>query len=515
MMKKVVLVDDEIEVREGIRNCINWEKEGFLYCGDAPDGELALPLIEREQPDIVITDIKMPFMDGIELSRIVRKKMPTTKIIILSGHDQFEYAREALRIQITEYCLKPLNATDLLSLLNKISKQVDAEQEERARLNELKNKVHENAILSRNQFLLELCEGTYSTSAAIKEASKFDIDIISNFYMVIIIEAKRELQNVMNRLHHLPTLHFNRHDKEAIYIIKGEKKQQLEGYANLIRHTLEKSVNARSSTKAVFGIGQVKSRIKEIATSYQEAYVQYHDNHTLHGAIPLETFKPPFNRYEVQQFLAYGQIEEVDKFSTYITTFLNEENQQNSFIYYYFLMEFTATIKNYLEKINSNYTQNPIISSMRQLEFQHSIHDRTQIKNYIANILTHVIQFRNQTKSKNYPLIEKAKVFIQEHFADSQLSLQQIAKIVNISPSYFSHIFSQEEGQTIKEYITSMRIEKAKELLITTNEKTYEIALKVGYSDSHYFCHMFKKVTGMTTREFKRKGLMIENDKED
>ncbi|MFD2877264.1 response regulator [Paenibacillus rhizoplanae] len=97
-MKKIMLVDDEILIRENIRECIDWEKEGFLYCGDAPDGELALPIIEAQLPDILITDIKMPFMNGLELTSVVRQKFPQIKIIILSGHDDFQYAQKALRL---------------------------------------------------------------------------------------------------------------------------------------------------------------------------------------------------------------------------------------------------------------------------------------------------------------------------------------------------------------------------------------------------------------------------------
>lgn len=116
-MQKVFLVDDEIVIRENIRTCIDWEKEGFVYCGDAPDGELALPLIEQVKPDILITDIRMPFMNGLELSAIVRRMRPDIKIIILSGHDEFEYARQAIRIGVEDYCLKPFSAEDLIRML--------------------------------------------------------------------------------------------------------------------------------------------------------------------------------------------------------------------------------------------------------------------------------------------------------------------------------------------------------------------------------------------------------------
>lgn len=120
-MKKIMLVDDEILTRESIRNCVDWKSNGFIYCGDAADGEMALPLIEEWSPQIVITDIKMPFMDGLELASIVRKAYPHIKIIILSGHDEFHYAQQALRIGVEDYCLKPVGSTDLIELLQKLA----------------------------------------------------------------------------------------------------------------------------------------------------------------------------------------------------------------------------------------------------------------------------------------------------------------------------------------------------------------------------------------------------------
>ena len=107
-MLKVFLVEDEIIVREGIKNNINWAAEGFAFAGEASDGELAYPLIQKARPDILITDIKMPFMDGLELSRLVRQEMPDIKIIILSGYDEFEYAKEAISIGITDYLVKQI-----------------------------------------------------------------------------------------------------------------------------------------------------------------------------------------------------------------------------------------------------------------------------------------------------------------------------------------------------------------------------------------------------------------------
>ena len=134
MTYKVFLVEDEIVTREGIRDTVDWVAAGYQFCGEAPDGEIALPLINERRPEIVITDIKMPFMDGLQLCRILKETLPDTKIIILSGHDEFKYAQEAIQIGVTEYLLKPIVPQDLLAALRKVARQIDEERQTSAHL---------------------------------------------------------------------------------------------------------------------------------------------------------------------------------------------------------------------------------------------------------------------------------------------------------------------------------------------------------------------------------------------
>ena len=125
---KVFLADDEIVVREGIRESFPWDETPYTLVGEAPDGEMALPMIRDTNPDIVITDIKMPFMDGIELCRTLRAQMPWIGIIVLSGYDEFEYARQCIQLGVREYMLKPINAEELRSVLDKVSAQLENER---------------------------------------------------------------------------------------------------------------------------------------------------------------------------------------------------------------------------------------------------------------------------------------------------------------------------------------------------------------------------------------------------
>ena len=148
-MLKVFLVEDESIMREGLRENIPWQQYGYEYVGDASDGEVALPLIRKAKPDVLITDIKMPFMDGLELSRIVMKELPNTKIIIISGHDDFEYARQAIQIGVEQYILKPITRESLKKVLIEINEKIEAEQEKNNYLRKFQNEMREIAFNAR------------------------------------------------------------------------------------------------------------------------------------------------------------------------------------------------------------------------------------------------------------------------------------------------------------------------------------------------------------------------------
>lgn len=493
-MKKIFLVDDEKVIREAIGHSIDWTKEGFEYCGDAPDGEMALPLIEKTKPDIVITDIKMPFMDGLQLSKILHDLLPEIKVIILSGHDEFEYAREAMRVKVSEYCLKPVSALDLLAILHAVSAQIDREEAEKKQLTELKNQARVNVSLSRDNFLDALCIGSYAAVDALRKATELKIDLIASYYFILIIETGNALVDSILTKHSCLT--FQKNGKETVFIFKGESNEELEQEAELIRKQL-----LLEPDKIQFGIGKVKNRIQGIAETYKEAtkeYMLFHSEGDVHSNKTIHQF----NRNDLIHFLKYGDTSKRADFSQNYASHLEEVTIRTPFYIYYFLMDFTITVVHFIKEQNNQSAT--ILNELHQLEVQINwIREYDEIVHYMNTILQLVITFREQTNGKFGQVIQKTKDYIRDNYNDPELSLQTIANKVNVSSSYLSHMFSQETGQTLIEYLTFTRIERAKEFLKTTNDKTYEIAQKVGYSDSQYFCHTFKKITGMTTRAFK------------
>ncbi len=187
-MLKVFLVEDEIIVREGIKNNINWAAEGFVFAGEASDGELAYPLIQKARPDILITDIKMPFMDGLELSRLVRQEMPDIKIIILSGYDEFEYAKEAISIGITDYLVKPIAGAKLLEAVRKVGKLIQEEQQQKLFLRTFEKERLESIRLGRQKLFRSLASGKKTVSELLQEGREVGLELVANRYNIVLLQ---------------------------------------------------------------------------------------------------------------------------------------------------------------------------------------------------------------------------------------------------------------------------------------------------------------------------------------
>ncbi|MBD3921652.1 response regulator [Paenibacillus sp. PR3] len=396
-MKKVMLVDDEILIRENIRDCIPWTQEGFAYCGDAPDGEVALPLIDQHVPDILITDIKMPFMNGLELSRIVRDKYPEMKIIILSGHDEFEYAREALRLGVEDYCLKPVSAADIVKLLQEVSCKIDRQRQDRERLEKLANRL----------------------------ASQRDV----------------------------------------VGPAGGGERLAITGHG-------------------VDGMG--------VSVGFDAT-----------GAAPSHVH---LDRQRFVSFLKVGVQAEADLYIRGYLSPLRGIDWSAASYGRYALNDLTVECWQAAREL----LRSPELTAEENQRFTQALATVRSTDDAVQYLLLVAEQFwtwRAQAAGRYSDQLRDVKAFIDSHIGDDKLSLQDAAAHVRMSPSHLSKVFAQETGETFIEYVMQMRIRKAMELLLATNDKTYEVAFKVGYNDAHYFSNVFRKATGMTPRDFRKRSV--------
>lgn len=524
MLYKVVLVEDEIVAREGIRDNVDWQSAGFKFCGEATDGETALPLIEATRPDVLITDIKMPFMDGLQLCKIVRERLPWLKIIILSGHDEFHYAQEALKLGVTEYLLKPLGVQDLHDVLQKVARQLDHERQEQEEWRELQDQVADNLKLRREKFLLQLVMGGISALEAIQRSRQLELDIIARWYQLTVIKAElcdrgdqfdyqkfQQVERIVAGLvQHNPDIYLLKKDlDELVLIFKGDSREQVAQEAYFLAELIKNEVESSTTCLLKFGLSAPQERLSDISRSFGQALALVQQ--------PTQVAKPSeiagqaekaellkLDKAALENFLKFGTSVEFDEFFAAYLRPLGQATLDSYLIKNYIFIDLVLTTAKFVHRLGG--VVDLVIPEINQVEtLMMHIRSIEQIRAEIRKIFASALSFREaQVQNQHSTVIPQAKEYIDQHFSDSELSLNAVAAHVNLSPSHFSTIFSRETGETFIEYLTRIRIEKAKELLKTTGLKSFEIADRVGYGDPHYFSTVFKKNTGLSPIEFRQ-----------
>jgi len=511
---KVFLVEDEIVTREGIRDNVNWNSAGFDFTGEAPDGEIALPLIQAAQPDVIITDIKMPFMDGLQLSKIIREHMPWVKIIIMSGYDDFSYAQSAIQLGITEYLLKPVGVQDLQASLIKVAAVLDHEKTEREDLKRLRGQVEENIALLRNRFLLRLLLGGESTSTVVEQSQQLGLSILAKWYLAMVIKIDcgsesplplfDECQQIETAVADLISQNMDailtkKDIDELILILKGESDEQIQQEGDFLAGLIQQEVGSKTPCRLVIGLGKPQQRLGDLHRSFSEALLRVTD-----GWSELEYGDlKKLDQGVLQRFLESGLIDDFDAFfETYIQP-LGESALRHRLIKQFFLLDILLSAAQFVSNLGANGDQ--VIPERLDLEdFLARLNSIDQIRTETKRIFAQALAFRDsQTKNGWTTVIQQAKTYLDSHYTDANLSLNEVAAQVNFSPNHFSAVFSRETGETFKDYLTRLRTDQAKKLLRTTNLKCSEVAFNCGYNDPHYFSMIFRKNTGFTPQQFR------------
>lgn len=521
MSYKVFLVEDEIVTREGIRDNIDWNRNGFEFCGEAADGETALPLLKSLQPDVLITDIKMPFMDGLQLSKIVHEIMPKIKIIILSGHDEFEYARQAIELGVSEYLVKPVSVQTLHQTLQNISVQLDQERKDQENLKILHDQVQENRAALQERLLLKLLVGAISSTEAIEKGQLLGMDLISRCYLVVILKVAsgnhaesfdyaqyQYIQQIAAGLvENNPDVFLLKKDwEELVLVLKGGNPEYLEEERDILLEQIGLKIK-KTNCQLTIGIGTYKTRVADIHESFIEAMVSIqaqedNDRDSLNQAVDKSVLLK-VDKFAVENYLRCGVKEDFDKFFDAFIRPLGETALKSYLLKSFIFVDVVLATVKLVHELGGEIDQ--VVPQLNSIEtILADIKTIEQLREQSYRILSSALVFRDsQTNSQYTGMIHQAKEFIEHHYMEPNLSLVEVASRVNLSPSHFSTVFSQETHQTFKDYLTEMRIRKAKELLRTTALRATDISCQVGYNDPHYFSFTFKKNTGLSPTEFR------------
>lgn len=537
---KVFLVEDEMVIRRGIKNSIDWEKEGYIFCGEASDGELAYPMIIKEKPDILITDIRMPFMDGLELCKLVKKELPNIKILILSGYDEFDYTKEAIRLGVTEYLLKPISSGKLLEALNGVSESIRREKEDKDLVRKYMEEMRENTEHEKQKFFEQMIAGNLSMADALETGKKYEMNLSAGMYNLLLFrftlgeenrksgellgEAEYAIEKLTERLEYV--FEFQRGVEGWAFLLMADNEEQMSERVKELSKDLEEIMKNYSTIAYFGGIGQPVARLRELEESFREAERALAARFTmeLNRIISVEDIRMAQNvdtlddieitsfgeiektRTMLEKFLNNGAEDEIDEFVDVYINELPEENLKSVLMRQYIIMDAYIVMMSFCEKIEG--IEGEMQAQSEELKnSMKTIQTLEEIKNYIRMLLKKIIGVRDTISGRRYSdIIEIAKDQIRKTYMSDEISLNTIAAEVGMSPSYFSSIFSKEMGKRFVEYLTEIRMDRVKELLMCSSMKTSEIGYEVGYKDPHYFSYIFKKTQNCTPKEFRARG---------
>lgn len=532
-MLKVFLVEDEYVVREGIKNNIDWAAHGFDFCGEAGDGELAYSMIQKEKPDIVITDIKMPFMDGLTLSRMIKAEFPWIEIILLTGYEDFQFARDAIEIGVSRYLSKPISGENLIKELVALSERIMEKKEERAAAERYEKDMRERTELDKRDFFYRLVKGEKNAFELIEEAKKLNIDLSALRYNVVLLkiwsikhdigEFSRSVVKVEDAIRKIAdengAIFFDFKVEGTAFLFRADDDESMRRQIDTATEKMKELFVNYPHIRYFGGIGQTVNRITEIRTSFDwagRAFAHLYltsDNGFLVGSeeklkpgnevdILAEIDPKHIDRKLIKKFLRAGEQPEISFFLEEFLNGIGHDAIKSSMLRQYITMDMYFCVADFAEN-ELGLTKKEL---EEQVEFPSNdvLADEKKTYDYLYELIDLTLSLRqNHAMGRYHDVINEVVTYITEHYSDDELSLNTLAAQVNFSPNHLSAIFKQETGQPFIKYLTDYRMNTAKELLSSTNRKSNEIGVMVGYKDPHYFSYLFKKTQGVTPTQYR------------
>ncbi len=527
-MLKVFLTEDESIVREGLRDMIPWEQQGFTFVGEASDGEMALPMVRRLKPDILITDIKMPFMDGLAFSRLVSRELPDTKIIILSGYDDFDYARQAIELHVDQYLLKPITKANMIKALEQTKKRIEEEREQKDYLRRFSREAQEYESYSRRLFFDKLVSGAMSVQEIYEQAEKLGIELDAENYNMLLFTLQPQnapmayseacalmQEELIQYFLRFPDLLLFRCNLMSYAVLVKGNAGKLDALTRRCADSIKERCEAGSQPVDWYvAIGNPTARLSGLPQCYAEvnhalAYRHLMPRQHILTVEMVERGGDENGNYDVvdtgkldpmvlRNFVQKGLESEIDDFISEFFSNLGDAADSMMFRHYLLLSARVNAVAA-IQALGLN--QEELTKRLPAPEMDCS---SQELKEYFRKVLSVAVRARDEESQKqNSGLVESAIHYIDQNYTDDAISLNSVAKAINISTNYLSAIFSQKMGVSFVEYLTQKRMTRAKQLLRQSSKRSGEIAFEVGYKDPRYFSFVFKKTQGCTPREYR------------
>ncbi|WP_251551573.1 response regulator [Neobacillus muris] len=515
-MHKVIVVEDDRIIRRGLCKAIPWEENGFILAGEAADGAVALDLIKKEQPQVVVSDINMPFMNGLEMAKQVKEVSPDTKIIFLTGYEEFKYAQEAIKLRAFDYLLKPVTG----ELLLQKAKEAAAEWEEKV----LKDKrFHESLPLLQQHFFQRLAEEGSSQQMDIEqELANLGIQMAGPYFSVILMQynSEGEVQDFKDQMMQLAEALFASLDSIVMEVSMNQLailvslENDFDGTKAMLAQELFDFVKQKAKQPVTICYGRTYANLFEIRKAFLEACLAMDLRHIM-GTGRVISFEDTVSKVEQQE----NEIVELQvKMENQIKLGLPDKAKQTLENLHQAILEtkamgladvrvlalkFSTMLFFEIEKWNEEQTGSFNSSEM----YQDIVGVQTLPE--VIEILNELIQRWSEAMSKRkgknqFSHVDQAIEYMKENYQDRGLTLQKLADVIHVSTPYLSNLFKVEKGFNFGDYLLELRMKKAMELLQEGKVKTSEVSDRVGYSNPQYFSICFKKYTGYTPAEYRK-----------
>ncbi len=541
-MYKMFIVDDNPRHRRNAVNITNWESFGISIAGEYANGRLALDNVDVQRPDIILADVSMPVMDGIEMARRLKEKHPNIKVIFMSCHNEFEYVRSAIDLDAYGYILKPFKAEELIRVIKKvlnIYKVEDALQKERE---EMAQYISQSLPLLQEQFLRELLYGICSANEDISKRWRFLKMELPQSYQVRVlvfhlnIDAAEQTRADMDykyltsytikriiedmslswRFYFLQTSSI----EYSIIAIKDNvapespEKESNDFWDAVVK--LRETIKAKLNIDIIIGVSNTSDNISDIHILNQQALkalntkiytdgsqmILYQEIEDAQNAFFEEKVNLQDLFMEVKHLLSQGSTGDILKF---VDKYLSEDSIFQSDNY---IKSLSFSIVNAIqiilmendESFDSIFNEKLII--WNKLDNFNTIKD---VRNWLFNLLNTCRQYLANKDTQGYgPVVQKIKEYIHANY-HNRITLEDFTRLTNYSGTHLTNVFREATGKTVFDYLIDYRMEKAKELLKSRSSKIYLVAEQVGYTNISHFCLQFKKHTGLSPTEFKNR----------
>lgn len=522
-MYTVVLADDEYELRLSMKESINWESTGFQVIGEAANGMEALELVESLEPDLLLTDIKMPFVSGIELARRAREIRPAMDIAFLSGYDDFSYAQEAIQYNIISYMLKPLSGKELEQKLLEIKEKMDRKITRMKSL-ESQMRLEERAAIMKFSFLSTLCMNEeWDILDEEQKEKEFEAAAVNsglgpmkgdgkNFLLFVTRfldgeknnRTKMEYQNFVNTITGKYLHSVSSYISGKIITIVSGTLRDLSRYEEIFTKEIIQSAKKILNQNCVIGVGRKFQKLSCARTAYIEAVTAWEcavgesDNICFMSDLDKNEAENCSAEYirdivaELERRLRMGQ--ELDAFLMNVIG--KEERKNNGFLMLQIVTTIYSVISNVVDETEKEDLMEEFLISDK-INVSYSYDDIVGMAEKASDIIV------KQRRQNSRIICDELLEIIEKKYMDEELSLSGVSQLLHVSSGYLSTIVKKIQGETFVNLLTAKRMEKAKEYLFCSSKKIMEIARACGYSDYHYFSYCFKKFYGMSPNKMR------------